>query len=217
MRILRYNSHAESVPRVRLGVLVDNDTVGDLQAGYARLLSERMKDPQAAELAAMRIPALMLGFIANGEPAWAAARETLSYLASLKDRASVGLTGEPLFTPLSSTRLHAPIKPSKVIAVGRNYADHLAEVKISLPLAVPSAWIKATSTIIGPTRDVVRPQCVKELDYETELAIVIGRKAKNVPENKAYDVIAGYTSDGLIAKVARPATPRRSCLPIHSA
>ncbi len=193
MKIMRYNVKSEIVPRVRLGVLIDDQTVGDLQAGYARFLSAAHSDSQADEMAAVRIPVQLAAVLANGQAGREAIRDAVAHLNKTSDRKTIGLKGEPLFTPIENCRLHAAIRPNKMIAVGRNYADHLAEVKIKLPLAVPSAWIKASSTIVGPTRDIVRPACVKELDYETELAIVIGSKAKNVPEEKAYDVIAGYT------------------------
>lgn len=193
MRLVQYNAKSEPVPHVRTGVLVDDGTVGDVRAGYARFLNDTRGDAQAHELALLRIPARLAAIIANGKEAWQAVRDAATYLGELKDRSKTGLKGEPLFTPLADCRLHATIRPNKLIAVGRNYRDHLAEAQLKLPMVVPSAWIKATSSIIGPTRDIVRPSCVKELDYETELAVVIGQKAKNVPEHKAYDIIAGYT------------------------
>lgn len=195
MKVMRYNEATETNPRVRLGALIDDETVGDLQAGYASHLAERQDGTQAAALAAQRIPLQLAALLANGQQSWDALYEGADYLKRALRAGGVktGLNGESLFTPLENCRLHATIRPSKMIAVGRNYADHLAEAKIQLPLAVPSAWVKAVSTIVGPTRDVLRPVCVKELDYETELAIVIGRRCKNVPESQAYDVIAGYT------------------------
>jgi len=194
MKLLRFNANSERVPRVRLGCLIDDKWVGDLQAGYARCLADR-GDPQADFVAALRIPELLAPLLALGKPGWDAVTEAVGYLKQKVSGGAdaTGNAGQPLFTPLADCRLHAPVRPSKMIAVGRNYADHLKEVAITLPHSVPSAWIKANSTIIGPTRDIVKPACVNELDYETELAIVIGRKCKNVSESHAYEVIAGYT------------------------
>jgi len=144
----------------------------------------------------LRFPGNLVPFLHIGKPGMDAALATLAW-AEKKfapgAKEATGLDGEALFTPLASTRFHAPVRPSKVIAVGRNYAEHLKEAGVTIEAKVPSAWIKANSTIVGPTRDVVKPPMVKELDYETELAVVIGTKCKNVPESRVYEVIAGYT------------------------
>jgi acylpyruvate hydrolase len=161
--------------------------VGDLRAGYARSLADR-GERDAENVAATRIPEQIPALLALGKPGWDAVSEAVSYLEAKLPAAADGLLAK-----LDDCRLHATVRPSKMIAVGRNYADHLKEVAITLPHSVPSAWIKANSTITGPTRDIVKPACVKELDYETELAIVIGEKCKNVREADAYRVIAGYT------------------------
>ena len=195
MRLLRYNHVKEPIARARLGVLIDGKFVGDLRAGYAHLLDSR-GDVQGREIAALRIPPHLVALLATGAPAWDAVRATVEHLGALGrgGSAATGLDGEPLLIPLAECRLHAVVKqPNKVIAVGRNYADHLKEAGIAISSKVPSAWIKANSAIIGPTREIAKPTFVKELDYETELAVVIGRRCKNVPVEKAYDVVAGYT------------------------
>jgi 2-keto-4-pentenoate hydratase/2-oxohepta-3-ene-1,7-dioic acid hydratase in catechol pathway len=70
--------------------------------------------------------------------------------------------------------LDAPVRPSKLITIARNYREHLAESGVSDVGPVPSASIKATSSLTGPYDDIVRPLVESRLDYETELAIVIG-------------------------------------------
>ncbi len=99
-----------------------------------------------------------------------------------------------MVAPLAGCRLHAPVRrPGKAIAVGRNDAEHLEEMGNVLPHAVPASWIKATSAIIGPVRDIVKSRMMRRLDYETELAVVIGTRCKDVPEPRALEVVAGYT------------------------
>lgn len=193
MKIMRFNHTTETVAQARLGVLLSGDRVGDVRAAYARHLVEERCDPQGREIAALRMPPHIAQFLATGEPGGEAIRIARDYLEKLSGDNPKGLDGERLWIPLAESRLHASVKPSKVIAVGRNYAEHLKEVGVKIDMAVPSAWIKANSTIIGPTRDIEKPSFVTELDYETELAIVIGKRCKNVPESRAYDVIAGYT------------------------
>ncbi len=81
---------------------------------------------------------------------------------------------------------------SKVVAIGLNYSDHAAEAGMPIP-AEPIIFMKATTSISGPNDDVIQPKGSTKLDWETELAVVIGTKAQHVPEEKALDHVAGYT------------------------
>ncbi len=99
---------------------------------------------------------------------------------------------------ISSTgvRIGAPItRPSKIICVGKNYADHAKELGGEAP-SEPVLFMKATTAFSGPFDDVEIPRGSKHLDYEAELAIVIGKKAKYVSEECALDYIAGYSVMG---------------------
>ena len=104
--------------------------------------------------------------------------------------------GNPNFTgkrwPLADVRLLAPILPSKVIAVGRNYAKHAAEFGNDVPRE-PMLFIKPSTTVIGPHAAIRRPSGVGRVDFEGELAIVIGQPVKNVPAARAASAILGYT------------------------
>jgi len=87
----------------------------------------------------------------------------------------------------------APIAfPPKIICLGLNYRDHAAEQNATIP-DEPIIFMKPHTTIIGPNENIVKPSFVKQLDYEAELAIVMGRKAKNVPASEAKSYIFGYT------------------------
>ena len=94
--------------------------------------------------------------------------------------------------PLASVRLLAPCLPSKIIGVGRNYADHAAELGNELPKE-PLLFLKAPSALNDPQGDIVYPSQSTRVDYEGELAVVIGRRCHGVARKDAYDVIAGYT------------------------
>lgn len=103
----------------------------------------------------------------------------------------VNYTGERY--PLDEVRLLAPVIPrSKVIGVGRNYAEHAAELGNEVP-AEPLVFFKPNTSIIGPGDPIVFPDAVAELHYEGELAVVIGRIAKQVPLERVPEVIFGYT------------------------
>jgi 2-keto-4-pentenoate hydratase/2-oxohepta-3-ene-1,7-dioic acid hydratase in catechol pathway len=88
--------------------------------------------------------------------------------------------------------VHLPVTPSKLIAVGLNYADHIAEMKRT-PLGTPLIWFKAPSSLLphNGTIEIAFPE--HQTDFETELGIVIGRPAKNVPAGRALDFVFGYT------------------------
>ena len=104
--------------------------------------------------------------------------------------------GTPTFTgrswPLADVRLLAPILASKVIAIGKNYATHAAEMGGEAPKD-PVIFIKPNTSIVGPGAAIVLPPSSNEVHYEGELAIVIGRPCKDVPASKAYEVVLGYT------------------------
>lgn len=89
-------------------------------------------------------------------------------------------------------RLGSPIcRPSKLICVGLNYAKHAAETGMPLPKE-PVLFFKASTAIVGPNDDVIIPKGSTKTDWEVELAVVIGKKASYVSEDKAMDYIAGY-------------------------
>jgi 2-keto-4-pentenoate hydratase/2-oxohepta-3-ene-1,7-dioic acid hydratase in catechol pathway len=103
---------------------------------------------------------------------------------------------EPEFTgktwPLADVRLLAPILPSKVVCVGKNYADHAKEMGGEAP-ADPVIFLKPSTAIIGPNVPIELPASSKRVDYEGELAVVVGVPCKDVPAERAISVILGYT------------------------
>lgn len=92
----------------------------------------------------------------------------------------------------TETRLGAPLcRPSKMICIGLNYAKHAQEAGMEIPKE-PVLFFKATSAIVGPNDDVVIPKGSEKTDWEVELAVIIGKKASYVSEEKAMDHVAGY-------------------------
>lgn len=90
------------------------------------------------------------------------------------------------------SRLLAPIVPSKIVAIGLNYKDHAAEQKKPLP-AEPMIFIKPSTAVIGPGDPIRLPGGVGRVDYESEVAVVIGRTAARVPRERALEHVLGYT------------------------
>lgn len=132
---------------------------------------------EIADLTAAGAPATMLALLEGGDAAMAAARAALAKAPRLA---------------LAGVRLEAPIaRPPKILAVGLNYRAHAEECGMPIP-AVPIIFNKQSTSAAGPFDVVHRPAESVQLDYEGELAIVIGKRCRRVPAAKARSVIAGY-------------------------
>ncbi|MGH9328640.1 MAG: fumarylacetoacetate hydrolase family protein [Terriglobia bacterium] len=102
------------------------------------------------------------------------------------------IAAKGLFVPLESTRLLPPVlHPGKITCVGLNYADHAHEQGIEPP-AAPIFFLKSLNTIIGAGDPILLPPNSLKVDYEAELAVVIGKGGSRIPEEKAYEHVAGY-------------------------
>jgi 2-keto-4-pentenoate hydratase/2-oxohepta-3-ene-1,7-dioic acid hydratase in catechol pathway len=93
---------------------------------------------------------------------------------------------------LADVRLLTPARPRKYLAIALNYADHIAEMGMEAP-EVPVFFNKQVTCVVGPGAEVHMPKVSTFLDYEAELAIVIGKRCRHVPVESAHEVIAGYT------------------------
>jgi 2-keto-4-pentenoate hydratase/2-oxohepta-3-ene-1,7-dioic acid hydratase in catechol pathway len=99
----------------------------------------------------------------------------------------------PAVKPIASLRLLTPVRPAKIIAVGRNYREHAAEESAKLPTA-PLLFAKFPSSLVGDGAAIAWSSALTaEVDYEAELAVVIGRRARNVPIDEALDHVLGYS------------------------
>jgi 2-keto-4-pentenoate hydratase/2-oxohepta-3-ene-1,7-dioic acid hydratase in catechol pathway len=128
--------------------------------------------------AAPALPRDMIAFLAAGPPALDAAR------------AATARAGTRL--PLADVRLEAPVpRPGKFLAIGLNYADHVAESGMERPW-VPVFFNKQSTCVVGPGDPVHLPRASALLDYEGELGFVVGRRCRHVPRDRAHEVIAGY-------------------------
>jgi len=141
------------------------------------------------------LPSDLRAFLARGGDALAAAREALDFVAEVLGRYDPpDLSRASVLAPTASVRLCAPVpRPGKIVAVARNYPAHAAESQ-DRPPSEPVLFLKAPSAVIGPGDDVVLPRASREVDYEGELAVVMGRAAREVSEADALDFVAGYTA-----------------------
>jgi 2-keto-4-pentenoate hydratase/2-oxohepta-3-ene-1,7-dioic acid hydratase in catechol pathway len=186
-------------PDRRVGVLHDDRLVVDISLAYAKLLHERDGEHYAAELAAVLAPPDLARFIERGEATLDAARDSISYLLeSAGDRA--GPRGEIIIHDLSTVRLHAP-RPAaaRIACAGGNFADHHlamaqrrpggAKEAAALTLEGVAAAIrqagfwgfwKVDRQSLGPDEPLRYPRRAKLLDYEGELAVILGKRGRDI-------------------------------------
>ena len=179
----------------RLGAFVDGKVV-DLNAAYALYLKSRGERRAGASADAL-LPCDMVGFLALGDGALRAMRQALEYARAsrMRTNATDG-RGHRVLYDAGEVRLRPPVPhPPKVICMCLNYVDHCKETGVPVPDS-PFFFVKPWTAIAGPEDLVYIPKMAKvnrHVDYELELAIVIGKKGRHVPEKDAYDLVAGYT------------------------
>ncbi|HYC48177.1 MAG TPA: fumarylacetoacetate hydrolase family protein [Burkholderiales bacterium] len=181
MRLAMYKPARNVASDWRIGAAVDGLML-DLQAAAGAYALER-------SATRVDVPANILELLRGGDEAMDAVRRVHAWAVAHRATGN----GAVLFRSLDECLLDAPLRPGKLITLARNYHEHVAEHGLKHTGKVPSASIKASSSLTGPYDDITKPAVEGELDYETELAFVIGRRCKNVPQARAYEVIAGYT------------------------
>jgi 2-keto-4-pentenoate hydratase/2-oxohepta-3-ene-1,7-dioic acid hydratase in catechol pathway len=130
------------------------------------------------------------GFKRDGERVYGEVRGDSVHLLARPFWLGLDFTNEVV--PLSDLQIDVPVAPSKLMAVGLNYADHIAEMKRT-PLGTPLIWFKAPTSLLPheATIEIAFPE--HNTDFEVELAIVIGARTKNVSQARALDHVFGYT------------------------
>jgi len=172
MKLVRFSQNGQAP---KLGAL-QGDRIADLQASLAATLAKRGVT-RAQAIAAALVPDSTREFLEGG----AASQDAV---ASITEWVTV---------PRTAARLHAPIAdPSKFICIGLNYRDHAEEAGQPIPKE-PPIFPKWNTAILDPGEPILRPRGSKQLDWEVELGVVIGRTARFVPRERALDYVAGYT------------------------
>ena len=172
MKLVRFSVNGGSP---RLGVL-QGDRIADLQASVAGSLA-RNGVVRAQEIAAALVPQSTRAFLEGGAASAGA----------------IGAVRDWVTVPAASARLHAPINdPGKFICIGLNYRDHAEETGNPIPKE-PPIFAKWAPSIVDPGEPILRPRGSKQLDWEVELGVVIGRTARYVSKEQALDYVWGYT------------------------
>lgn len=151
----------------RLGALLAQD-------GQEFVLDLQRADP--------RLPGRLIELLQAGEPAMALARAAVQ-----------APPASALLPRGADLTLHAPVpRPGKIVCLGHNYYDHMG-IGRSEPPEFPTIFGKTANTVTGPGQPICIPPETQQVDYEAELAVVIGRTARRVPQEQALDYVAGYT------------------------
>jgi acylpyruvate hydrolase len=183
MRLVTYSRNG----RTALGSLLLEEVV-DLHRAYQAAL-KHSGDLDELAVAGLRVPPDLLGLLQGGEASLSAARRAFAFV---EEQRSAG-DAEDVCDPLADVELLAPVlRPGKVVCLGLNYRSHLAE--LGEPASqYPILFHKAATSLIGHGQAIVLPRISQQVDYEGELAVVIGRRGKNIPEQHALSYVLGYT------------------------
>lgn len=181
----------------KIGVVLGAHLI-DLNMAYTRWLADH-KEAQPYRLAAAQVPATMLEFLEGGFSAMDAARRALEHAVSSGSEVE-GPAGETIFYEHAHVRVIAPLPNPSSLRDFIAFEDHIAATSKRRGQPIPPEWYKAPvyykgnhRTIIGPDQDLPWPLATTKLDYELELACVIGRQGKDLSEQSAAESIAGYT------------------------
>jgi acylpyruvate hydrolase len=199
LKLVTFKVHTEQ----RVGALI-GDKVVDLNSAYALKLDEQGVLSPRRKANAL-IPNGMIGFLEGGKESLKAAKEALTYIE--KNPQALGLDEEMIILSKEITKLKAPIPlPGKLYCVAVNFYDHATErIKDpearqkeierlkNLKLDVPDIFQKPPSLVVGPRDPLIKVKATEKMDYECELAVVIGKQGKYIPSERAYEYIAGYS------------------------
>jgi 2-keto-4-pentenoate hydratase/2-oxohepta-3-ene-1,7-dioic acid hydratase in catechol pathway len=197
MKLVSFRIVTPLGPFTRVGALHDGRIV-DLNMAYARWLDDQ-REAQPQRLADAQVPSTMLEFLEGGLSAMAAARRAMSNVVMLGP-APKGPLGETILYPSHDVQIVAPLPNPPSMRDFIAFEEHIAATSKKRGQPIPPEWYKAPvyykgnhRTIMGPDEDLPWPLDTTKLDYELELACVIGSKGQDIPEHDAHRYIAGYT------------------------
>ena len=171
----------------RIGAMDHSGNVVDLINAYASYLRKVDKAASVVRLAVATLGSDMVEFLKHGDKAMDAARIAIKHAAT--DSAGDNVVER------QRVRLMAPVpRPGALISAGKNFSDHVAEMSSKKGPVAPVAFLKLPGSVIGPEDDIPHPPEVKNLDYEVELAVIIGKPCVDVDAAEAMQYVAGYAS-----------------------
>ncbi len=187
MRLVTYQHQGQS----RVGAQLDEQIV-DLNRAYQASLNHAHNTDELA-VADARVPSDMIGLLRGGDASLRAAQQGLVYVRRQLEVEGNTLNHQGIVYAIESISILQPVlRPGKVICLGLNYRDHAAEAGMAIP-EYPVLFHKVAGSLIGHNQPVVVPRISSKIDFEGELAIIIGRRGKYIAEDEALSYVAGYT------------------------
>jgi 2-keto-4-pentenoate hydratase/2-oxohepta-3-ene-1,7-dioic acid hydratase in catechol pathway len=185
LKLLSFDFHGEQ----RLGELQDQSII-DLGQAHDLFHSEVTGTHYAKPKS---FPQRMIDFLESGEELSNYTSDLTNHVHALLPKRSKELQQRRVLLKMPDVHVLPPVPvPPKIICLGLNYRDHAEEARVPLPER-PLLFSKPSTTIVGPEDTVVYPKISTQVDYEVELAAVIGKRGKGIPESDAFDYVAGYT------------------------
>ncbi len=177
---------------------IHGQSIVDMNMAYARWLFDQ-HEAQPRRLADAQVPSTMLEFLEGGSSTMSATRRAVDYVV-MAGPSTKGPSGETIFYHSASVQIAAPLLNPSSLRDFIAFEDHIAATSKKRGQPIPPEWYKAPvyykgnhRTIIGPDEDLSWPLDTTKLDYELEMACVIGCRGKDIPEREAQGYIAGYT------------------------
>ena len=176
--------------RERIGAVDGKGNIVDLHSAYAVHLREVDNNPCGDQFAPIVLGNDMCEFLKRGAESREAARNALAFARRKAAEGNRGMVFER-----NQVRLKAPVpRPGALISAGKNFSDHVAEMSSRSGPGFPVAFLKLPGTVIGPDDDIPHPPEVNNLDYEVELAVVMGKPCVDVNPEESFDYVAGYSA-----------------------
>ena len=186
MRLVTYQHEGQA----RTGALL-GESIVDLNRAYKAAL-HHVNNANELAVADLRLPTEMVSLLQGGEASLNAAKRAVAFVQERQAAGDTTLRAQGLVYEVAQVALLSPVlRPDKVLCLGLNYRDHAAESGMAIP-EYPVLFHKVSGSLVGQGQPVVLPRISTQIDYEAELAIIIGKRGKYIAEADAFSYIAGY-------------------------
>lgn len=184
MKLVTFTYHNQE----RIGAVDNLGRIVDLHRAYGSYVQKVESNSAGDRLAEIVFGRDMVEFLKRGDKALEAARRALDHIATQDVNSGIVVDRRQV-------HLKSPVpRPGALVSAGKNFSDHVAEMASKKGPTAPVAFLKLPGTVIGPEDDISHPPEVKNLDYEVELAIVIGKPCVDVSKDEALEYVAGYSA-----------------------
>lgn len=187
MRLVTYQHEGQA----RTGALL-GESVVDLNRAYRAAL-HHLGNVNELAVADLRLPIDMVNLLNGGEASLSAAGRAVAFVQERLAAGDATLHAQGILYAIEHVVQLAPVlRPGKLVCLGLNYREHAAEIGMALP-EYPVLFHKVAGSLVGQGQPIIIPRISDQIDYEAELAVIIGKRGKYIAEHDALNYIAGYT------------------------